>query len=101
DMRESSHLVTALSADEYLALLNRYFDATAGGQVLKFIGDAVLGIFQSDRPGEDVARTGARSRRNDVEERQFAYRPRPPSGCRDRVTRGRSHVRKRRDRRPA
>jgi adenylate cyclase len=27
----------------------------AGGQVLKFIGDAVLGIFQSDRPGEDVA----------------------------------------------
>lgn len=61
DMRDSSHLVTALSADEYLALLNRYFDATAGavmaagGQVLKFIGDAVLGIFQSDRPGEDIA----------------------------------------------
>jgi adenylate cyclase len=61
DMRDSSHLVTALLADEYIDLLNRYFDATAGavmaagGQVLKFIGDAVLGIFQSDRPGEDIA----------------------------------------------
>jgi adenylate cyclase len=61
DMRESSRLVTELAPDEYVALLNRYFDATAGeviaagGEVLKFIGDAVLGIFQSDRPGEDVA----------------------------------------------
>jgi adenylate cyclase len=60
DMRDSSRLVTALPADEYITLLNRYFDATAGavmaagGQVLKFIGDAVLGIFQSDEPGEDI-----------------------------------------------
>jgi adenylate cyclase len=61
DMRDSSRLVTALPANEYVALLNQYFDATAGaviasgGEVLKFIGDAVLGIFESDRPGEDIA----------------------------------------------
>lgn len=61
DMRDSSRLVAALPPDDYIALLNRYFDATAGavmaagGEVLKFIGDAVLGIFQSDKPGEDIA----------------------------------------------
>jgi adenylate cyclase len=51
DLRESSRLVSDLRPNDYLALLNRYFDATAGavmaegGEVLKFIGDAVLGIF--------------------------------------------------------
>ena len=51
DLRESSTLAEALSGDEYLALLNDYFDCTAGsaidagGEVLDFIGDAVLAIF--------------------------------------------------------
>jgi adenylate cyclase len=61
DLRRSSRLVSQLPLEDYIALLNRYFDATAsavmaaGGEVLKFIGDAVMGIFRSDRPGEDVA----------------------------------------------
>jgi adenylate cyclase len=60
DLRRSSRLVSQLPLDEYVALLNRYFDVTvaavmqAGGEVLKFIGDAVLGIFPSDRLGNDV-----------------------------------------------
>jgi adenylate cyclase len=60
DLRQSSQLVTQLPLDDYIALLNRYFDVTvgavmdAGGEVLKFIGDAVMGIFHSDRPGIDV-----------------------------------------------
>jgi adenylate cyclase len=60
DLRQSSRLVTQLSLDDYSALLNRYFDVAvgavmeAGGEVLKFIGDAVMGIFRSDRPGSDV-----------------------------------------------
>jgi adenylate cyclase len=61
DLRQSSRLVSQLPLDDYIALLNRYFDATAGavmaagGEVLKFIGDAVMGIFRTDRAGEDVA----------------------------------------------
>lgn len=60
DLRQSSRLVAQLPLDDYIALLNRYFDATAGavmrcgGEVLKLIGDAVLGIFRTDRPDEDV-----------------------------------------------
>ena len=60
DLRQSSRLVSQLPLDDYIALLNRYFDVTvgavmgAGGEVLKFIGDAVMGIFRSDRPGSDL-----------------------------------------------
>ena len=56
DLRESTALAQALPRDEYLALLNDYFDAVAGsviehgGEVLKFIGDAVLGIFPISDP---------------------------------------------------
>lgn len=59
DLRHSSRLVAELPLDDYIALLNRYFDLTVGavmgegGEVLKFIGDAVMGIFRSDRPGSD------------------------------------------------
>ncbi|NBN66020.1 adenylate/guanylate cyclase domain-containing protein [Microvirga tunisiensis] len=51
DMRESTAHAEKLGPDRYLRLLNRYFDATAGaveaqgGEILDFIGDAVLGIF--------------------------------------------------------
>jgi adenylate cyclase len=60
DLRQSSQLVAQMPLDDYIALLNRYFDVTvgaimdAGGEVLKFMGDAVMGIFRSDRPGTDV-----------------------------------------------
>lgn len=60
DLRHSSRLVTQLPLDDYITLLNRYFDVAVGavmeegGEVLKFIGDAVMGIFRSDRPGSDV-----------------------------------------------
>ena len=60
DLRHSSRLVSQLPLDDYIALLNRYFDVTAGavmatgGEVLKFLGDGVMGIFRSDRPGSDI-----------------------------------------------
>jgi adenylate cyclase len=60
DLRQSSRLVSELPPDDYIALLNRYFDVTVGavmatgGEVLKFIGDAVMGIFPSDCPGSDI-----------------------------------------------
>lgn len=54
DMRQSTPLADRLPREEFLALVNAYFDATAtavidsGGEVLRFIGDAVLGIFRID-----------------------------------------------------
>lgn len=51
DLRNSTSLAESLSREEYLAMLNQYFDCVAGaviehdGEVLKFIGDAVLAIF--------------------------------------------------------
>ncbi len=56
DLRNSTTLAESLSRDDYLATLNQYFDSVAGaviehgGEVLKFIGDAVLAIFAIDEP---------------------------------------------------
>ncbi|WP_242390316.1 adenylate/guanylate cyclase domain-containing protein [Polymorphum gilvum] len=57
DMRRSTAIAEDLGPDRYLKLLNRYFDAAAGaveaegGEILDFIGDAVLGIFPLDGDG--------------------------------------------------
>lgn len=57
DMRRSTELADTMSPDDFLILLNDYFECTAGaaiesgGEVLDFIGDAVLAIF----PFEDEA----------------------------------------------
>ena len=51
DMRNSTSLADTMEPDEYFDLLNAYFMSTAepvvnhGGEILDFIGDAVLGIF--------------------------------------------------------
>lgn len=63
DMRNSTSIAEDLGPDRYLKFLNTYFDVTAGavlkegGEVLDFIGDAVLGIFPiSDLGLEEAAR---------------------------------------------
>jgi class 3 adenylate cyclase/uncharacterized protein (DUF427 family) len=51
DLRGSTMLSKSMAKDAYLTMLNRYFDCLAGavikqgGEVLRFIGDAVLAIF--------------------------------------------------------
>ncbi|WP_051609728.1 adenylate/guanylate cyclase domain-containing protein [Terasakiella pusilla] len=51
DLRQSTHLAETMESDAFLDLLNKYFDCTAGsvldrgGEVLRYIGDAVLAIF--------------------------------------------------------
>jgi adenylate cyclase len=51
DLRDSTGLAEDLGEDRYLALLNDYFDCAgraaveAGGEILAFIGDAVLAVF--------------------------------------------------------
>ena len=58
DLRDSTTLAAALSRETYLGLLNDFFECAAepvlvrGGEVLKFIGDAVLAIFPLD--GDDI-----------------------------------------------
>jgi adenylate cyclase len=54
DLRNSTTSAETMPSDVYFAMLNSYFEATAapvvenGGEVLDFIGDAVLGIFPYD-----------------------------------------------------
>lgn len=51
DLRQSTKLAEDMHSDDFLELLNAYFDCTAGavidngGEVLRYIGDAVLAIF--------------------------------------------------------
>ncbi|MBE9553996.1 MAG: adenylate/guanylate cyclase domain-containing protein [Proteobacteria bacterium] len=60
DLRGSTPLAEGLSGPDFLALLNDYFECTAGavldhgGEVLRYIGDAVLAIFQVDGPSGDA-----------------------------------------------
>ncbi|WP_417670255.1 adenylate/guanylate cyclase domain-containing protein [Roseibium sp.] len=64
DMRQSTQIAEALGPDRYLPFLNAYFEATAspvlkfGGEVLDFIGDAVLAVF----PIEDLGMAAASRR---------------------------------------
>lgn len=61
DMRNSTAIAEFLGPDAYLSFLNTYFEATAGavldrgGEVLDFIGDAVLGVFPIGPQGLDAA----------------------------------------------
>lgn len=71
DLRGSSQLADRLPMERYLALINDYFDCTAGavtdhgGEVLKFIGDAVMAIFpiEEDRPATDMCRAAVTAAR--------------------------------------
>ncbi|HKO09011.1 MAG TPA: adenylate/guanylate cyclase domain-containing protein [Alphaproteobacteria bacterium] len=54
DLRGFTHLSDTLPHDELITLLNEYFEAVGepviarGGEILKFIGDAMLAIFPLD-----------------------------------------------------
>lgn len=54
DLRQSTRMAEQLQGHEFLELLNQYFECTAGsvtrhgGEVLRFVGDAVLAIFPVD-----------------------------------------------------
>lgn len=51
DLRDSTPMADSMPPKEYLAAVNQYFECTAGavlaegGEVLRFVGDAVLAIF--------------------------------------------------------
>ena len=65
DLRGSTALAEKLGMSDYLETLDSYFDCVAGavmdhgGEVLKFIGDAVMAIFpvdEQERPVVDMCR---------------------------------------------
>ena len=61
DLRQSSIMAANMERDAYLDLLNQFFEAvgteveTRGGEVLKFIGDAVLAVFPADMGADEPA----------------------------------------------
>ncbi len=65
DLRESSALADSMPREEFLQSLNDYFDAVGGavqehgGEVLRFIGDAVLAIFPTGENGGSGPRHSA------------------------------------------
>ncbi len=64
DLRRSTQLQETLGRKTYISLLNQFFESTSdivhehGGEVLKFIGDAVLAVFPAG-DNADQARTRA------------------------------------------
>lgn len=61
DLRGSTRLSTSLPTDQYLELLNHYFECSLGsvieqgGEVLKLIGDGVMAIFPFEAGDEEQA----------------------------------------------
>jgi adenylate cyclase len=65
DMRGFTQLADRLSGPEVTAVLNAYFDAVSeavlnnGGDILKFMGDGVLAVFDQQSMGEKAAAEAA------------------------------------------
>jgi class 3 adenylate cyclase/uncharacterized protein (DUF427 family) len=65
DLRDSTALADSMDQASYLANLNRFFTAMAGaiiasdGEILSYIGDAVLAIFPISEPAQEARSTDA------------------------------------------
>ncbi len=75
DLRNSTAMADEMPVDAFLGILNDYFDCTAGavidhgGEVLKFIGDAVMAIFpimEDGRPRADMCRAAVMAAREAI-----------------------------------
>jgi len=75
DLRDSTSLTESLDREAYLAMLNQFFDCMAGavldhgGEVLKFIGDAILAIFPIEDPDSPEAAERAIDAAQDAQRR--------------------------------
>jgi adenylate cyclase len=80
DLRNSSGLADTLPPEEFIVLINEYFQCMAGavldsgGEVLRFIGDAVLAIFpiRDEHASDGEACTTALAAARDAVERMTA-----------------------------
>jgi len=85
DFRGSSALAESMPRAEYLELLNRFFYCMAGavlkkdGEVLKYIGDAVLAIFPTAAGEEAACRSALQAARLAAERVRASNAERPGS----------------------
>lgn len=69
DLRNSTALEEQMNRRDYIALLNSFFDTVSdivhenGGEVLKFVGDAVLAVFPEDHDAHKASNNALRSAR--------------------------------------
>jgi len=86
DMRNSTAIAEALGADRYITWLNTYFAATAGsviahnGEILDFIGDAVLAVFPIGDDGLENAVNSAVAASDEAQQRVAAVNAENPYG---------------------
>ena len=72
DMRNSTLLEEKLGRDDYISLLNYFFETTStivhehGGEILKFIGDAVLAVFPAGEVTSAACKKALKSAREIV-----------------------------------
>ncbi|WP_208996900.1 adenylate/guanylate cyclase domain-containing protein [Roseibium denhamense] len=82
DMRHSTSIAELLGPEAYLQYLNDYFAATAGavqacqGEILDFIGDAVLGVFPTDGQSQKAAVRKAIAAADETRQRIKAFNTR-------------------------
>ncbi len=77
DLRDSTAMADTMAPDDYFDLLNDYYECTAGpaikngGEVLDFIGDAVLAIFpyQSEEEFPEASKAATKALREAFEMR--------------------------------
>lgn len=85
DMRDSTGIAERLGPARYLAYLNSYFEAAAGpvlangGEVLDFIGDAVLGVFPIQQTGLSEAARRAVQAAQEAQDRLAQFNASPAS----------------------
>ncbi len=64
DLRDSTPIADSIGREEFLGYLNQFFDCMAGavldneGEVLRYVGDAVLAIFPIKETSGDAVREG-------------------------------------------
>ncbi|MBO9478671.1 DUF427 domain-containing protein [Shimia sp. R11_0] len=86
DLRGSTKLEEDLGRAAYIDLLNTFFDTTSaivdahGGEVLKFIGDAVLAVFPDTETGSDAGADALQAAREIVQQLE-TMRQNDPSHC--------------------
>lgn len=82
DLRGFTELTDSLARDRVIDLLNEYFEimvdavTAEGGEALKFIGDAMLAIFELDQKAEVASRCAAALRAAALVQTKIAHRNR-------------------------
>jgi len=82
DLRQSTRLYNSLAAEDFLEVINRYFEMTAGaiadggGEVVQFVGDSVLGYFRVEGDPTEAC-TKALGAAEEARNRLAAYAPAP------------------------